>query len=289
MSSELPSRAPLSEPSCEVVRTEHGVLAMRDASTGEVMHPGIGPRAEATALYVGPSRLAARLAEPSSVPLVLYDVGLGAGSNAIAAFATATSSPAARPLHIVSFERTLAPLRLALTPQHAEAFGFGPAEAHAAATLLSTGRYASEQVVWQLALGELAVHLTDSSIPSADIVFWDPYSPRANPECWSVAAFRALHAACRPGATVHTYSAATATRTALLLAGFYVGLGVGSGPKQRPTTIAARDAGDLDAPLGPSFFAQLATSRIPFPLDAPEDARARLATHPQARAASAAR
>lgn len=289
MSYELTSSAVLADPSCAVVRTESGALAMRDAETGEVMHPGVGPRAEAAMLYVGPSRLAARLAEPSSAPLVLYDVGLGAGSNAIAAFAAARTAGATRSLHIVSFERTLAPLRLALAPQHAEAFGFDPEGARAAATLLASGRYDSAAIVWELALGELMVHLTDATLPSADIVFWDPYSPHANPDCWSISAFRTLRAKCNAGATVHTYSAATATRTALLLAGFHVGLGVAGGLKQRPTTVAACATSDLDAPLGPAFFAHLARARIPFPADAPEDAHARLAAHPQARATPGAR
>ena len=56
----------------------------------EVMHPVIGPLVEADALYVVPSRLAARLAQTSeadpTAPLVLLDVGLGAGSNAVAAW-----------------------------------------------------------------------------------------------------------------------------------------------------------------------------------------------------------
>ena len=89
----------------EVVTTPSGALAMRCRETGETMHPGVGPIVEAEALYVQQSRLAARLAAQSP-PLVLFDIGLGAGSNALAARAIAeAAAPGSAPLHIVSFER----------------------------------------------------------------------------------------------------------------------------------------------------------------------------------------
>lgn len=263
-----------------VVRTEHGALAMRDDATGEIMHPGAGPLAEAAQLYLGPSRLAARLTTGDDTPLVLFDVGLGAGTNAAVAFRAALAAPpTARRLHIVSFERTLAPLRVVLDGREPDAFGFDAATAHAAHTLLARGRYESARVRWDLLLGELPDRLDDA--PSADIVFWDPYSPRANPGLWRVEAFRALRRRCHLGTTVHTYSAATATRSALLLAGFFVGLGAPSGRKQKPTTVAATRLADLSEPLASTFLAQVASSRIPFPDDAPADAGQALAAHPQ--------
>src|SRR3954452_7378538 len=53
---------------CEVVRTRSGAPAMLDRTTGEVMHPLVGPRVEAERLYIGPSRLALRLCEPEREP-----------------------------------------------------------------------------------------------------------------------------------------------------------------------------------------------------------------------------
>ena len=109
---------------CEVVLTSSGALAMRDRLSGEVMHPVVGPRLEAERLYLGPSRLAARLNEPGPAPLLLLDVGLGAGSNAIAAWALSEQrSLAARTLSIVSFDRSTHALELAAAPEHRAAFG----------------------------------------------------------------------------------------------------------------------------------------------------------------------
>ena len=86
---------------CEVVVTRGGARAMLDRRVGEVMHPVVGPAIEATRLYIGPSRLAARLAAGGGEPLVLFDVGLGAGSNAIAAWRLAEGLPdSARPLDL---------------------------------------------------------------------------------------------------------------------------------------------------------------------------------------------
>jgi len=48
---------------CEVVVLPNGLLAIRERASGEVMHPGAGPRVEAESIYVVPSRLAARLQE----------------------------------------------------------------------------------------------------------------------------------------------------------------------------------------------------------------------------------
>jgi queuine tRNA-ribosyltransferase len=109
----------------------------------------------------------------------------------------------------------------------------------------------------------------------ADVVFWDPFSPRANPELWTVAAFSALRRLCRGGATVHTYSGATAVRTALLLAGFAVGTGSDVGASKQ-NTCAATGAQLLDAPLDARFLDRLTRSSAPFPADAPPDALQRL-------------
>lgn len=272
----------MSDVGCEVVRLESGALAMRDAATGEIMHPSVGPRIESEALYVAASRLRERLQEGGPEPLVVLDVGLGAGSNAAAALRAADAlSASARRLEMISFDHTLAPLQLALGCGHAEAFGFDAPSAEAGQALLQTHLHDSARTQWRLRLGDLSEALAVEPSASADVVFWDPYSPISSPALWSVGMFRTLRRVCREGASVHTYSAATTTRTALLLAGFYVGLGPPSGKRQRPTTVAATSLGVLEAPLTPAWLAQLADARVPFSSDAPADALAQLMAHPQ--------
>ena len=264
--------------------TRNGAHAMRDRVTGELMHPVVGPLVEAERLYVAPSRLARRLRTADPVPLVLLDVGLGAGSNAIAAWKVSQAqSLGERRLEIASFDRSTVALELALKPEHAAAFGFDREAAAAARTVCSAGAHRTARTTWRLHHGDLLSTLAEQAPNSADVVFWDPFSPRANPQLWSLAAFRALRRVCRAGATVHTYSGATAVRSALLLAGFAVGTGDDVG-EHKQNTCAAVDLEDLVAPLDRRWLERLARSSAPLPADAAPDALTAVAASPQFRA-----
>lgn len=262
---------------CEVVVTRNGTFAMRDRSSGEVMHP-MGAAVEARTVYVDPSRLEARLLalhESPHRPLVLLDVGLGAASNAIAAWKISESLPTSmRRLEIVSFENDLGALRLALEPQNAEGFGLGAAEHAAASALVTGGRAETARTTWRLQFGDFLPALAQEPDASADIVFWDMFSPTTNRAMWSSSTFRALRRVCRSGATVHTYNAATATRSALLLGGFAVGVGAPTGDRDQ-TTMGAVDVADLVRPLDARWLMRLERSSAPFPADVGDDAAAR--------------
>jgi queuine tRNA-ribosyltransferase len=265
----------------EVVITRSGAKAIRDKLTGELMHPVVGPLIEAERLYVGPSRLRERLVDGAKDPLVLLDVGLGAGSNAIAAFsAAAAAPPGARPLRIVSFDRSLDALALALDDEHARAFGFEGEALTAGRALLRDGVHVSAHTRWELVEGELLETLSAQKI-EADVVYWDPFSSGVNPALWTVHAFELLRPLCRGGVTVHTYGGATSTRAALLLAGFCVGEGellgeVKASGKGKRGTVAALDPRDLLRPLDRRWLERLARSSAPLPSDAPSDALARI-------------
>ncbi len=253
------------------------------------MHPGAGPLVEAETIYVVPSRLAARLREEGD-QLVLFDVGLGAATNAISAWQVSEArTTSARRLEIVSFEHDLDALRLALRPENADGLGLthDGADAHAAATaLLVAGRHETPHTRWRLRLGDFPALLAEEPDASVDIVFWDLFSPRTAPALWTVAMFRELRRVCRDGATLHTYSASTATRSGLLLGGFAVGVGAPTGAHDE-TTIAATRITDLARPLGASWLGRLARSSMPLPSDVGEDpgeradALARLRACPQ--------
>ena len=268
---------------CEVVITSSGARAIRDRITGEVMHPVVGPLVEAERLYLGPSRLAERLGAPDGGgnEVTLLDVGLGAGSNAVAALRLSEGLPrSARRLNIVSFDASFGALDVAISSENPADFGFDDAAVAAARGLLAGGRHDTERTSWRLVLGQLPHTLEAFPESSADVVFWDPFSPKANPELWSFAAFTSLRRLCRPGATVHTYSGATAVRSALLLAGFTVGTGerIGAG---KQATCAALHPAVPDSALDARWLERVRRSSAPFPADAPEDAVARIAAMPQ--------
>jgi queuine tRNA-ribosyltransferase len=264
----------------ELVTLKSGARAVRDRLTGEVMHSAVGPKIESQELYVLASRLRERL-EEGGAPLVLLDVGLGAGSNAALAFAVSESlSESARKLSIVSFDRSTAAMELALGSDDAVDLGFSAPIAEHGRALLSKGTTESARTAWKMVLGDLPDTLSVVADRSADIVFWDPFSPKSNPTLWNMAAFRALFRACRDGCTVHTYSQATRVRSAMLLAGFHVGLGSSTGVKEA-TTIAGVGAPPGAALLDARWLDRLTRSSAPFPDDAPCDALARIMEHPQ--------
>ncbi|MCA1660593.1 MAG: tRNA guanosine(34) transglycosylase Tgt, partial [Verrucomicrobiaceae bacterium] len=70
----------------EVHKAWEGFASIRQISSGEIMHSRTAPMEEATHLYVEQSNLAQRVRlSAGENPLVLWDVGLGAAANAMAA------------------------------------------------------------------------------------------------------------------------------------------------------------------------------------------------------------
>jgi queuine tRNA-ribosyltransferase len=263
----------------EIVTTRSGAPAVLDRAVGEVMHPVVGAAAEAEDLYVTQSRLEERLAQ-AGPPLVVFDVGLGAGSNALAAIRAARrGAPPARPLEVISFERDTGALELACSDDGAARLGLAREDQAAARALLAAGEHVEPGLRWRLVAGDARETLATFT-GTADVVFWDPYSPRRDGALWTVAAFLAVRARCAAGATLFTYSTATAVRSALLLAGFYVGVGTPSGPKEGTTAAAVRRS-DLAAPLDQRWLERLARSSAALPPDAPPDALDRIRAHPQ--------
>jgi queuine tRNA-ribosyltransferase len=280
-------------PRFELVTTRSGAAAVRDRVVGEVMHPVIGPGAEAEALYVGQARLRERLAAGGERPLLLLDVGLGAGANALAALRAARAAGAgARRLEVVSLERDTGALSLAASAEGAARLGLPEEDVRAARALLAEGRHEEERASWRLVLGDAVEAMrawgrgTGTGQGAAaharlvDLVFWDPFSPRVNAELWTVQAFSALRAICAPRAVGFTYSTATSIRSALLLAGFCVGAGDPSGPKEQTTAFAC-DAADLACPLDRRWLERLVRSSAPLPAGAPADALERIRAHRQ--------
>jgi queuine tRNA-ribosyltransferase len=218
-----------------VVRADIGRI--RDMVSGEVMHSVNDPTEEARSLYVEQSRLIARLQIADSAPLVIWDVGLGAATNAMATIHAVESMPAQqlqRRLQLVSFENDLDSLQLAL--RHTQWFKH---LRHAAPNqLLNKDRWqsATGSTEWLLLPGDFMQRMHDA--PAPDIVFFDPFSFKTDSALWTLPAFRELAQVCQHKATeLFTYTYSTRVRAALLAAGFFVAKGRATGPKLE-TTIA---------------------------------------------------
>ncbi|MCA3016515.1 MAG: tRNA guanosine(34) transglycosylase Tgt [Myxococcaceae bacterium] len=232
----------------EVVKTRGGAHAVRQTAHGEVMHP-VGPWEEANRLYVEQTKLAQRLSVFREEPLRVLDVGLGAGANAVAALARAQAlgPERRRELEVISLEADLAALELALSAP--EAFPFLVPFRTAAEALLGHGHWDGPGLHWRVLVGD--ARETIEGVPGwCDLVFFDPFSPEANPALWTVDFLRAVRGHTNDeGGLLVTYSSATPTRVSFLLAGFFVGQGVSTGTRTE-TTNAATQLANLDQPLG---------------------------------------
>jgi queuine tRNA-ribosyltransferase len=251
---------------------------------------------EAKSLYVDQSALAERLRLPDGVApedapeLVIWDVGLGAAANAMAAvqcYEAAAAEGPVRRLKLISFENDLDSLRLALT--HKSHFPYlrhsGPD------AVLARGQWTSRQfpwLSWELLEGDFWERAPQASA-KPDLVFYDFFSHKTDTGCWKPASFARLHALVRSerSAELFTYSASTAVRAGLLHAGFFVAAGVGTGVK-KDTTIALT-AGWVGAPrhalLGADWLGKWERSQAKFPEGLTEPERAafaeRIVRHPQ--------
>jgi queuine tRNA-ribosyltransferase len=204
--------------------------SIRHVPSGEIMHSVVDPDDEAERLYVGQSRAIAEALDGAR-PIVVWDVGLGAAHNAMALIRALDAAEGHAEVHLVSFERDLDALRLALT--HHARF---PHVRHAAPHRLARDKvYRRDRLTWTLCEGDFLATL--STQPAPDVIFYDPFSTKVDGPMWTEDAFRALAARLERPAELFTYSRSTAVRNALRAAGFEVRPGSGTGPKEE-TTIA---------------------------------------------------
>jgi hypothetical protein len=221
-----------------------GEVSIRDRRSGEIMHPGLGPRREAELLYVEQTRLVDRLSASGIAPVRVLDVGLGAATNALAVVDCALRVQG-RALELISLERDDGPLRLAL----GEPARFPVQAAHREMlhALLARQRVEAPGLRWTWIEGDALEALDRIGAPQ-DVICFDPFSPGANPELWTVVALRRFRQVLAAGGVLSTYSASTRTRVTLLLAGFWVGVGASAAVKE--TTVASDGPAALASPLG---------------------------------------
>jgi queuine tRNA-ribosyltransferase len=278
----------------DIVKSAEGFASIRQISSGEVMHSVNRPSDEAERVYVAQSGLAKRFAQADAAEeLVIWDVGLGAASNVMAALhcfekvLAEVGVEGVRKVRVVSFEIDLDPLKL--SAKHA---GWFPHLRHPAPhTVLKDGRWAhaSGKLEWELHHGDFLEKF--AATPAPDVVFYDPFSTKTDSALWVPEVFARVRAHCGANAAeLFTYSSATAVRVALLSAGFYVGDGVSTGPRAA-TTVAltqwngARAWAEGPKLLGEEWLVRWRRSDAKFPASLAVEARSeferRIEGHPQ--------
>lgn len=261
----------------QLVRLRNGAHSVRALAEGEVFHPGLGPVAEAEALYARQLRLVER-ARSAADEFILWDVGLGAAANALCALRALSAVPGK--IRLASFDHTDAPL--AFARQNAAALGyFSGYETHVDALLrekIVTFQNGQSRVTWQFYLGDFPAWLAQATATaSPHAILYDAFSPAKNPAMWTLPVFERLFQrldSTRPCALT-TFSRSTLVRVTLLLAGFYAGTGSATGLKEE-TTIAANTLDLIANPLDSRWLERALRSPCAEPLREPVYTRARL-------------
>jgi len=308
--------------SYRLVRLRNGACSVRSLAEDETFHPGIGPAAEAEALYVRQLHLLERIREAGS-EFVIWDVGLGAAANALTVIrlvresltgsnAAAQESRAPKQLRLISFDHTSTAAAFAL--EHGAELGYVTRYESALAELVKNHsvKFSDDllQVEWTLEPGDFPAWLKrfvgrdalprvqadrqagPTQIPSPHAILFDPHSPKKNSAMWTVSLFTDLFRRLDPQrpCALATFTRSTMARAALLLGGFFVGVGHPSGLKEE-TTVAANRLDLLDEPLDRRWLERAKRSHSAEPLSGPVYRQAplspetweRLRQHPQFR------
>jgi len=216
----------------EVHESEKGFSSIRQVSSGEIMHSVNPPEEEARNVYLKPAKIDSRFEEHNEI--VIWDVGLGAASNAMAVIHEFSELESPKKIRIESFEIDLDPLKLALKHPHR----FKHLRHQAPHQLLEKNEWQNSAgtLHWRLLEGDFLKKMQQAEKP--DVIFYDPFSSKVDASLWMGPAFRALfQATAGKPAMLMTYSVSTLVRALLLSEGFYVGVGPATGPKSE-TTVA---------------------------------------------------
>ncbi|MGD0614176.1 MAG: MnmC family methyltransferase [Verrucomicrobiota bacterium] len=276
----------------EIVRLANGACCVRSLAFDETFHPGVGPAAEADALYVRQVRLIEQVRQHSG-EFVIWDVGLGAAANGLAVLRATREVPCA--LRLISFDSTLEPLEFAL--QHRESLGYFHGYESPLERLLREHRVSfqcgPQNVEWELRLSDFPTLLSQpgaNDLEKPHLILFDPCSPAKNAEMWTQPLFDTLFRLLdsnRP-CTVASFSRSTMVRVTLLLAGFFVGVGRATGDKEE-TTLATNTRGAIDRLLDRHWLERARRSSSAEPLRTPVYRQAplspetweKLLSHPQ--------
>jgi len=209
----------------------------RSPEFGDLYHPRSGPRLQAEHVFLHGSGLPQRWR--GRADFAVLELGFGLGNNFLATW-DAWRRDAARSerLWFISIERH-PPRREDLARAHADSplaelaneliAAWPPATPDFHAIDLDQGR-----VRLLLAWADVAQALPEL-VASVDAFYLDGFAPDRNPAMWDAYTLRNLRRLAAPGATVATWSVATAARDALSVAGFELRKAPGVGGKREIT------------------------------------------------------
>jgi len=247
----------------EIVALKWGGKSLRSLEHRETFHPVTGPEKEARLLHVEQQNLLKRALNCKN-KFIVWDVGLGAAANAIAAIEALLNIDI--PVEIHSFDKSIAPLEFALQNKNELSYLIPHEEKFF--TLLSEKKTSfGENGLWYFHEGDFRQVMQNTFLPEPHAIFYDPYSPSGNREMWELEHFSKFRE--RLGKKIPylltNYTRSTAVRVTLLMAGFYVGTGISIGEKEE-TTIVSNHLDLIERPLSRAWLENIRASGNAAPL-----------------------
>lgn len=213
----------------DIVETLDGSLTIRNPDIDECYHCFQGALFEARSLYVKSSGILERFLNPADnlapSDIMVLDVGLGLGYNAIATVEAWLIAPSPPDLSIVSLE---------IEGSLVEAFASGEApwqdnwqpDLKSASACLkkssdnswlgSLKHPTSEAILsWEVYVGDAANSPIPSKSQKYQFVWQDPFSPGKGPALWNEHWFRRLAETCEIGCRLMTFSVARQVKNGL--------------------------------------------------------------------------
>lgn len=217
----------------KTIKTEDNSLTFFAEEYGEAYHSASGAISEAVNKFIQPCHIEA-LAKKGK--LRILDIGFGLGYNTLAALYAARSTREDCEIEIISMEKDLlsqAELNmLELPPELAHYYSLVKA--------MVTKQDLKEDGISLILLEGDAREKIVKINATFDAVFLDAFSPRKNPELWTVEFFRHVAGKMTETAILATYSSATPVRCGLIEAGLKIGPGPGDSMK-RGGTLATKN------------------------------------------------
>ncbi|WP_031529424.1 tRNA (5-methylaminomethyl-2-thiouridine)(34)-methyltransferase MnmD [Dyadobacter crusticola] len=203
--------------------TEDGSHSLYSSQFGQQYHSLQGALNESRHIYINLG-LQPVLSQ-SENPVQVFEMGFGTGLNAFLAWKLADELKK-RVIYTTVEAYPVKPEEAALLNYESESGGSGFMKLHEATWGEPT------QLSEFFTFRKEQLHLQDfKSTEIFDVVFYDAFDPRAQPELWSAEIFSQVAAQTAPGSVLVTYSSKGIVKRALAVAGFKVERHKGPGRK----------------------------------------------------------
>ncbi|MBF0441470.1 MAG: hypothetical protein HQK54_06170 [Oligoflexales bacterium] len=217
----------------EIVRTDDESLTLKHPLHGEEYHSRSGAFLESVELYVRSSGFEEKTAGDDKREISVLDVGLGLGYNALQTVRTWFLSPSPPPLKLVSVEINRE-LPDALSRGNApwidarfekNFISFCKALNKKGNDFKAVITHPDNKAVchWLVRTGDAtALDLSNERGDGFHFIWQDAFSPKVNPELWTLSWFKKLALLCSRGCILMTYSVAREVKDNLKEAGFTI-------------------------------------------------------------------